>query len=406
MPEALKGRHILNSGGAYGGFIKFSTNGKIRYSPRRPEDRELPMLAQHVHQDVIGAWQQVDLTIIDGRPFVTAGDLRWANTELVEVARRYLALWNDDLIHAISIGFRGDWFWCDELPKDHPAYSESGGLYVDDWEVYEASQVAVGADDGAHRALQLADGSAPVKLGASGSASASASAVPAKPKMAEPVTADAALALTPGDKEEVAALARDIAADMARQLLQRHHGMTEEEADAAVQRILDGAAEPEAEAEQSADATLFEVPDALREAAQRGLDAAEEYGRADSGAGIDTAEALVSGQVDAAKVVEMNAWWARFKDMEPDEDTPEGEPSNLEIRWDQWGGNPAGADWAAGHVEEARKQIEDGDNGEEEMAALSARIDLRLSREPVTPPRSAPAGSATRSFAQWWAGSH
>lgn len=326
-------RHVLNSGKAYGGEMVLSPVGRFRLSPKG----ELPMLAEHNRADLIGAWQDVRMDEVDGAPMITAGGLRWANSEKVPRAGEYQSLWDDALISAMSIGFSAIWLDRSQMPKDHAAYSKDGGWFLDEWEVYEASLVAVGADADSMRGdLTLADGAIP-----------------------EAAEGDADEA-DEADEVETAAM-------WLLQHLVRHHGMGQADAEQAVRDIAEGVPyvpsedeEPEAadlagddpgddpdEMGGHEDGAMVDVPAGVREAAQRGIDAAAEYGRAAGGPGEATARALVSGQVDADKIREMVVWWARWEDAELPADPPaDGGPSATEIRWDQWGGNPEGARWA------------------------------------------------------------
>jgi hypothetical protein len=143
---------------------------------------------------------------------------------------------------------------------------------------------------------------------------------------------------------------------------------------------------PEAAPAQEADGALYDVPDAIRAAAQQGLDWREEYGRGGTASGVRTARALVAGSVSAELAITISAWWARFSQVEGPMRDEQDRPTNLAIARALWGGDDAQA-WA----DRLRDEVE----GEE--AALAA---VTLSREGgslhLLPP------PATGPEAGWW----
>lgn len=420
-PAVAADRHILNSGGAYGGEMVLGLSGSLRLSARG----ELPMLAEHNRDHIVGAWRDLRVDDDNGRPVITAGDNRFADGDAVPMARKYEALWLDDLVWAMSIGFSAEWYDRSQLEEDHAAYSEGGGWYLDNWEVFEASLVAVGADAGSRRGdLCLADGSAPV---------AAPVAAPALADEPDDMEQD-------DDRERMHADAQETAAQWMLEHLVRHHGYTVADAEAEIRAISDGApyvpaddhddepaeevedepAEAEPEEVEEEDqieeeveevegpdelaeiGAFFDVPADVREAAQRGLDDAERYGRATDGKGVETARALASGRVAPEVVVDMDVWWSRWFDADPvSQDTPEGEPHTTEIRWDQWGGKPQGREFARANRADADAEIrgeEAADSAPEEapgaMAAPPSLAELFPGRAaPVTLSSMFPGGA-------------
>lgn len=142
--------YVLNTGGAYGG--EYHLTGAIRLRTRRGTD-ELVMLREHDRARIVGAWTGAR---VDGRRVVASG-LRWAETPDAQEAR---ALVDGGFLSAASIGFSGRWRYRDEMKPDELAALQAEGAdltrlqyVIDDVEVYEASLVAVGADEGARWAM-------------------------------------------------------------------------------------------------------------------------------------------------------------------------------------------------------------------------------------------------------------
>lgn len=304
---------------------------------------ELIMLGDHNRSVILGAWTGVEVS--DGA--VVAADYRWASPEVEPQVARYRGLVDERLLWGTSIGFTGRWFFAPELPDSDPD-KDSGASWIIEGteenpiEVYEASLVTIGAD---------ADSMITYEFAAD-----------------EGGTRGAALELEPEDERVV----EGIAGSLMLQHLVNEHGMDAEAAEDAVRRMLAGEDPDVIEDEdgeddagemadddegEDADGVFFDVPQDVQDAAERGLADAEEYGRAEGGPGAATARALVSGRVDAAKIVEMVVWWARWEDAEPPEEAEsDGGPSATEIRWAQWGGNPRGAEWARSHEDAAREE--------------------------------------------------
>ena len=321
--------YVLNTGGAYGGEMHLT--GAIRLRLAQPGD-ELVMLREHDRARVIGAWTGVK---VDGRRVVAAG-LRWAETADAAEQR---SLAESGLLRAASIGFSGRWRYRDELKaEDLKALAAEGAdltrlqTVIDDVEVYEASLVAVGADEGARWAM---DGEA--------------------------------------DEGEDGGLSE--AQRLMIRHLTAHHDFTE--ADAVVEVLgpvldtEDPPAEPDEAAADDApaesdDGALYDVPSEVRAAAQQGLDWREEYGRGGTASGVRTARALVSGRVTPELLLTIAAWWARFAEVEgPMEDG--GEPTALAIARALWGGDTARG-WADGLADDARAEVE----GEAALSAAAA----------------------------------
>ena len=335
LPMERKGDdYVLNTGGAYGGEMHLT--GAIRLRLAQPGD-ELVMLREHDRARVIGAWTGVK---VDGRRVVATG-LRWAETADAAEQR---SLAESGLLRAASIGFSGRWRYRDELKAEElKALAAEGAdltrlqTVVDDVEVYEASLVAVGADEGARWAM---DGEA--------------------------------------DEGEDGGLTE--AQRLMIRHLTSHHDMTE--ADAVVEvlgPVLD-TEDPPAESDEAAaddapaddapaesdDGALYDVPSEVRAAAQQGLDWREEYGRGGTASGVRTARALTSGRVTPELLLTIAAWWARFAEVDgPMEDG--GEPTALAIARALWGGDTARG-WADGLVDEARAEVE----GEAALSAAAA----------------------------------
>jgi hypothetical protein len=333
--------YVLNTGGAYGG--EYHLTGAIRLRTRRGTD-ELVMLREHDRTRIVGAWTGAR---VDGRRVVASG-LRWAETPDAQEAR---ALVDGGFLSAASIGFSGRWRYRDEMKPDDLAAMQAEGAdltrlqyVIDDVEVYEASLVAVGADEGARWAM---DGEA--------------------------------------DEGEDGGLTE--AQRLMIRHLTAHHDFTE--ADAVVEVLgpvldtEDPPAEPDEAAADDApaesdDGALYDVPSEVRAAAQQGLDWREKYGRGGTASGVRTARALTSGRVTPELVITIAAWWARFAEVEgPMEDG--GEPTALAIARALWGGDTARG-WADGLADDARAEVE----GE---AALSA----------------AAAPAVSESLSAWWA---
>jgi hypothetical protein len=348
--------YVLNTGGAYGGEMHLT--GAIRLRLAQPGD-ELPMLRNHDQSRLIGAWTGVR---VDGRRVVATG-LRWAAT--VDAAeQRVLA--EDGLLRAASIGFSGRWRYRGDLgPEELAALAAEGAdltrlqTVIDDVEVYEASMVAVGADEGARWSMD--DGME--------------------------------------DEDEGLSDAQRLAVAH----LVRHHDMSEADALAEVlgpvlpaAPVAEEAAAEEAPADPPAtdDGALYDVPAEVRAAAQQGLDWRQEYGRGGTASGVRTARALTSGRVEPELLLTIAAWWARFSQVEGPAEEPDGTPSALTIARALWGGDGASA-WADGLADDARSEVE----GE---AALSAAEAPTVSAElsawwAARPPAPDPLN-------QWWTG--
>jgi hypothetical protein len=105
----------------------------------------------------------------------------------------------------------------------------------------------------------------------------------------------------------------------------------------------------------------FVVPQAVRDAAQRGLDARKEHGRGGLdtrqakkegvGSGVQRASNLIQGRVTYATVKRMLAFFNRHKAFKEHHDDPS---SAAKISWDLWGGN-AGFAWAKRIVKQEEK---------------------------------------------------
>jgi hypothetical protein len=313
--------YILNTGGAYGGEMHLT--GAIRLRLAQPGD-ELVMLREHDRTRVIGAWTGVK---VDGRRVVAAG-LRWAETADAAEQR---SLAESGLLRAASIGFSGRWRYRDELKAEElKALAAEGAdltrlqTVIDDVEVYEASLVAVGADEGARWAM---DGEG-----------------------------------EDGGLSEAQTLA-------VRHLV-LHHGVSE--ADALVEvlgPVVDAEPVEPAEPDEAAadDGALYDVPSEVRAAAQQGLDWREEYGRGGTASGVRTARALVSGRVMPELLITIAAWWARFSQVEGPMEEEDGTPTALAIARALWGGDTARG-WADGLADDARAEVE----GEAALSAAAA----------------------------------
>ncbi len=322
--------YVLNTGGAYGG--EYHLTGTIRLRTRRGTD-ELVMLREHDRTRIVGAWTGAR---VDGRRVVASG-LRWAETPDAQEAR---ALVDGGFLSAASIGFSGRWRYRDEMKPDDLAAMQAEGAdltrlqyVIDDVEVYEASLVAVGADEGARWAM---DGEA--------------------------------------DEGEDGGLTE--AQRLMIRHLTAHHDMTE--ADAVVEVLgpvldtEDPPAEPDEAAADDApaasdDGALYDVPSEVRAAAQQGLDWREEYGRGGTASGVRTARALVSGRVTPELLLTIAAWWARFAEVEGPAEEEDGTPSALTIARALWGGDTARG-WADGLADDARAEVE----GEAALSAAAA----------------------------------
>ena len=336
---------ILNTGGAYGGEMHLT--GPIRLRLSRAAG-ELVMLREHDRGRIVGAWTGAR---VDGRRVVATG-MRWADTADAAEQRKLV---EDGLLTAASIGFSGRWRYRDQLsPEELAALAAEGAdltrlvTVIDDVEVYEASLVAVGADAGARWSMDE------------------------------------------GEDEGLSDAQRLMVAHLV-----THHDMSEADALAeVVGPVLP--AEPEAAAAEEApaedppaatnDGALFDVPDAIREAAQQGLDWREEYGRGGTASGVRTARALVSGQVSPEMLITIAAWWARFAEVEgPLEE--DGEPTALAIARALWGGDDAQA-WADGLVDDARAEVE----GEMSAASVAPVPGILHLLRPVPPAPAARSG--------------
>ena len=337
--------YMLNTGGAYGGEMHLTGPIRLRLSKVK---NELPMLVEHVRTRIVGAWTGVR---VEGRRVIASG-MRWADTTDAAEQKKLV---DDGLLTAASIGFSGRWRYRDQLsPEELAALAAEGAdltrlvTVIDDVEVYEASLVAVGADAGARWSMD------------------------------------------DGEDEGLSDAQRLMVAHLV-----AHHELSEADALAEVLGPVlpaDGeeAAAEEAPAEDppaaTEDGALYDVPDAIRTAAQQGLDWREEYGRGGTASGVRTARALVSGRVEPELLITIAAWWARFSEVEgPLEE--DGKPTALAVARALWGGDDAQA-WADGLVDEARAEVEG-----EMSAALAAPVPgiLHLLR-PVPPAPAARSG--------------
>lgn len=230
--------HVLNSGKAYGGEMLLRGVIKVRENPNVPG--ELIMLGDHDRRVILGAWTGV--RSVDNQ--VMAMGYRWASAEVEPQVTRYRGLVDEKLLWGVSIGFRGRWYWVDDLPDSDPA-KESGAVWLIEGteehpiEVYEASLVTIGADGESMITYALAERPAP------------------------PVERDAALEL---DEEEVETV-ESIAAQLMAAHLQEHHDLDAEEAEAQVRAMLEGerveedgepAEDAESEAAQAGGSTFSE----------------------------------------------------------------------------------------------------------------------------------------------------
>ena len=349
--ESADGGYVLNTGGAYGGEVYL--DGPIRLRLGQPGD-ELVMLREHDRTRIVGSWSGVR---VDGRRVVAAG-IRWADTADAAEAR---ALVEGGHLRAASIGFSGLWSDASALPPEERASRAERGAdlarlqtVVRDVEVYEASLVAVGADEGARWSMGGEDG----------------------------------------------------AADDARRLMVRHlidhHGMSAGDALAYVVggELLPEAPEPVQVVEPDAadpapvEAAFFDVPASIRAAAEQGL-AWVDAGLGGDGlteTGPETARALASGRVDAERLLMIAAWWARFGEVDGPLER-DGEPTPLAVARALWGGDDADA-WASGLADEARAEV-----------GNASAVDAALSAEP-SPLALWLAGGrpAPSPLAAWWSG--
>jgi hypothetical protein len=341
---------ILNTGGAYGGEMHLT--GPIRLRLSRAAG-ELVMLREHDRGRIVGAWTGAR---VDGRRVVATG-MRWADTADAAEQRKLV---EDGLLTAASIGFSGRWRYRDQLsPEELAALAAEGAdltrlvTVIDDVEVYEASLVAVGADAGARWSMDEGEDD-----GLSDAQRLMVAHLVAHHDMSEAdALAEVVGPVLPADGEEAAA--EEAAAEDA------------------------PAEDPPAATD---DGALFDVPDAIREAAQQGLDWREEYGRGGTASGVRTARALVSGQVSPELLITIAAWWARFAEVEgPLEE--DGEPTALAIARALWGGDDAQA-WADGLVDDARAEVD----GEMSAAAPAPVPGILHLLRPVPPAPAARSG--------------
>lgn len=326
--------YALNTGSAYGGELWLT--GPMRLRLGQPGD-ELVMLREHDRARVIGAWTGVR---VEGRSVVASG-VRFGDTP---DAREQQSLFDGGLLRAASIGFSGRWRTPDELqPLELLQLAAEGAdlervrSVIDDVEVYEASLVAVGADEMARWSMDGED-----------------------------------------EGEDEGADVPDYARLMIAHLV-AEHGFTEADA---IARVLGPAVGPlplpmppadEAPAEPApaedaafAAGVLFAVPAAIRGAAQQGLDWRTEYRRGGTPSGVRTARALASGRIDPELMLTIAAWWARFSQVEGPLEDDAGRPTPLAIARALWGGDTAQA-WADTNAEAARAEIEG------EMGAVAAQ---------------------------------
>jgi len=345
--------YALNTGSAYGGELWLT--GPMRLRLGQPGD-ELVMLREHDRARVIGAWTGVR---VDGRSVVASG-VRFGDTP---DAREQASLFDSGLLRAASIGFSGRWRTPDELqPLELLQLAAEGAdlervrSVIDDVEVYEASLVAVGADEMARWSMDAE-----------------------------------------GEGDDEGAEVPDYARMMIAHLV-AEHGFTEADA---IARVLGPAVGPlplpmppadeapadEAPAEPApaedaalAAGVLFAVPAAIRGAAQQGLDWRTEYRRGGTPSGVRTARALASGRVDPELLLTIRAWWARFSQVEGPMEDANGRPTPLAIARALWGGDTAQA-WAEAHEAEARAEID----GEQEMSAARCGVLHLLATAPAAP---------------------
>lgn len=343
-----EGRYLLNTGEAYGGEMFIKGPIRLRLSKGR---NELPMLREHDRTRIIGAWTGV---VVEGRSVVAAG-IRWAETEDAKEAK---ALVDGGFVHAASIGFSAQWTYRDQLkPADLETLARDGAdlarlsCMLTDVEVYEASLVAVGADGNARwaQSTDLSEGDRD-----------------------DPVFAPAGMLM----------LAH----------LQREHGMSEVEAIAAILAPVPTATptEPSEEPPEAPQVTpepedmgaLFDVPDGIREAARRGLEWREQYGRGGTASGVRTARALSSGRVGPELLITIAAWWARFSRVEGPLEDDNGEPTALAIARALWGGDGAKA-WADGLRDDAEKEA--GGEMAADVTLSQGGATLHLLKPPARP---------------------
>jgi len=342
MEQGAEG-YTLNTGGAYGGEMHLTGPIRLRLSKAAGE---LVMLREHDRRRIVGAWTGVR---VDGRRVIASG-MRWADTADAAEQKKLV---ESGLLTAASIGFSGRWRYRDQLsPEELAALAAEGAdltrlvTVIDDVEVYEASLVAVGADAGARWSMD------------------------------------------DGEDEGLSDAQRLMVAHLV-----AHHDMSEADALAeVVGPVLP--AEPEAAAEEAPaedppateDGALYDVPEAIRTAAQQGLDWREEYGRGGTASGVRTARALVSGQVSPELLITIAAWWARFAEVEgPMEE--DGKPTALAVARALWGGDKARA-WADGNLEDARAEVE----GEMSAAAAAPVSGILHLLRPVPPAPAARSG--------------
>ena len=343
MEQGAEG-YTLNTGGAYGGEMHLTGPIRLRLSKTAGE---LVMLREHDRGRIVGAWTGVR---VDGRRVIASG-MRWADTADASEQKKLV---ESGLLTAASIGFSGRWRYRDQLsPEELAALAAEGAdltrlaTVIDDVEVYEASLVAVGADAGARWSMD------------------------------------------DGEDEGLSDAQRLMVAHLV-----AHHDMSEADALAEVvgpvlpAEVEEAAAEdaPAEDPPATEDGALYDVPSAIRTAAQQGLDWREEYGRGGTASGVRTARALVFGQVSPELIVTIAAWWARFSQVEgPMEE--DGEPTALAIARALWGGDDAQA-WADGLVDEARAEVE----GEMSAASVAPVPGILHLLRPVPPAPAARSG--------------
>jgi len=351
-PEGAATTYALNTGSAYGGELWLT--GPMRLRLGQPGD-ELVMLREHDRARVIGAWTGVR---VDGRSVVASG-VRFGDTP---DAREQQSLFDGGLLRAASIGFSGRWRTPDELqPLELLQLAAEGAdlervrSVIDDVEVYEASLVAVGADEMARWSMDSGE----------------------------------------DEGAEVPDYARQMIAHLVAE-----HGFTEADA---IARVLgpavgplplpmppaDAPAEPapveDAEPAPVEDAALaagvlFAVPAAIRGAAQQGLDWRTEYRRGGTPSGVRTARALASGRVDPELLLTIRAWWARFSQVDGPMEDSAGRPTPLAIARALWGGDTAQS-WADENEAAARAEIDGADGA---MTARCGVLHL-LTTAPAAP---------------------
>lgn len=73
------------------------------------------------------------------------------------------------------------------------------------------------------------------------------------------------------------------------------------------------------------------------------------------GTGMNTARKLVSGTVNDAQIIKMNAWFARHGESPKETQARRDKTSKAAIAWALWGGTPARR-WASYNYKKIKKQ--------------------------------------------------